>query len=116
MKLSEIKQAEALDLKSIADEILSKFKSHKLGSDVTSSDVQKPEKAGDGYEMGLRYWGEWEDPDEDEDDDDYDWRVPTRETTKIAKELASTLSKQYGVNVQLSGGEKDWTYITVSKA
>lgn len=64
-------------------------------------------------EFSIRDLGQWENPPEARNEEDYDWQVPTQKTKEAVKKLKEHIEKTYGVKVEVSGSEKNYTDFTI---
>lgn len=77
------------------------------------------EQFDNGYEMQVRDWGGWENPDdisqEDEDDGDYDWQVLSRKWSTTMNEIITSAMRRYPtVKLNWTTEEKNYMVITAA--
>lgn len=107
MKINQV--FEGLDAKGVAAEILRELKQGNSGSDT-----QGPEDWGkEGWYVGVRDWGRWEN-DYDDEDDDSDHQILSTGSRKDLKTLFDKFDAKYPA-FKISGGtgEKNWIEVTV---
>lgn len=67
------------------------------------------EKQGKGYELGVRYWGDWEG---DDGSGDYDHQELSRSSSKEMTDVLRKVEKKHkSVKLSFQTGEKNWLYI-----
>lgn len=72
-------------------------------------DVQRRGAVQPGVALDIRDWGHWILPPDVEDDGDYDWKVPTEQTSNMAKTIVAGLQQRHPkIDFELSGSEKNW--------
>lgn len=106
-KYIEIARKSSSCNKNIIDDFFMQMKKYS-----SISDRQMDEQQGI---AGVRYWGDWVNPDDAEDEEDYDWKILSSSYSKKLKEIAKILRDKYkDVNISLCVGEKCWVDLTIS--
>jgi hypothetical protein len=82
------------ELQQAANAAIAMFKRSGKGGDII------PSENFDGFNdneamAGIRYWGNWENPQDAYDEEDYDQQDPTDETYENATKLIAEISKQF---------------------
>lgn len=96
---NELKKQDTLryDLKSI-------LKKHSPYADYRYDEEDKT--------LEVRYWGDWEG---DDGSGDYDWQTPTQKTKDKIEQIKKDFKKQYGYDLQVGTGEKNWMYFSIKE-
>lgn len=62
--------------------------------------------------LEVRYWGDWEG---DDGSGDYDWQTPTQKTKDKIDQIKKDFKKQFGYDLEVGSGEKNWLYFNIKE-